>query len=844
MGVSRRRAGFSRRRLLSPPRQLQLWRSFGSIQRRMRADSRLSEDAIHDLRNAIAEAGGNEVTAVCRTDEEGGVVELRVVARGDPSSTPAPLPHLVQGDVIIHNHPGGVLRPSSADVQVAAEIGNQGIGSYIVNNDVTEVYVLVEPLVVPPVTPLNGEELAALIDDGGRLSDVLPHFEPRQSQMDMLRAVVASLNEGGILAAEAGTGVGKSMAYLLPALSWAHRNNERIVISTATINLQQQLIEKDIPLATELLGVDVEAVLVKGRGNYLCPRRLQEEQSEAELFQEPSPELEAIRNWAHETVTGSKSDLPFLPTESVWQRVNSDADSCSAYRCRSRGDCFLVKARRRAAAARVLIVNHHLLFSDLSLRLRGLGFDTTAILPPFTRVIFDEAHSIEASATSFFSRSFSLWSLMKHLGRLSRARQARRLGLIHNLARSSDAPERWNELVNRIEEVRAQAHQANTAVADLLGDRVPIRLGPELAEDATARLLRELKELQSRILSLVEETRDRIQELSDVEQESDDAYDAGMVLRRLQDIAGLCSSFQDFDTKPDEVHWVERLKERKEGPVMRFLATPVDIGTVMQEAVYEPYETVAFTSATLTVAQSFDYWTGRVGMDREDSAEEIFPSPFDYAKNVLLGLPEDPPEPNQPEYNSWLADFLIKTLDVTEGKGLVLFTSYEMLRRVYDLVKPWADTKGITLFRQGDDERGRLLDGFRTDTASCLFATDSFWQGIDSPGETLQVVVLCRLPFRVPTDPVLLARMDAVRAAGGNPFRDLSLPEAVMKLKQGFGRLMRRTSDRGVVLIPDSRILRKSYGRTFLSSLPAARQVVAPAERLVEEIESFLYPVE
>jgi ATP-dependent DNA helicase DinG len=431
---------------------------------------------------------------------------------------------------------------------------------------------------------------------------------------------------------------------------------------------------------------------------------------------------------------------------------------------------------------------------------------------------------------------------MKHLGRLSRARQARRLGLLHNLARRSDSPERWNELMSRVEEVRTQGQQANTVVAELLTDRVPIRLGPELEEDATHRLLGELKELQSRILSLVEETRDRIQDLSEDEQESDDAYDAGMVLRRLQDIASLCASFQEYDTKPDEVHWVERVRDRKEGSVLRFLATPVDIGAVMQEAVYEPYETVVFTSATLTVADSFAYWTSRIGMHREDSAEAIFPSPFDYAKNVLLGLPEDPPEPNRPEYNPWLADFLTKVLDVTEGKGLVLFTSYEMLRRVYEAVKPWADAKGIAIFRQGDDERGRLLEQFRADTASCLFATDSFWQGIDSPGETLQVVVLCRLPFRVPTDPVLLARMDAVRAAGGNPFRDLSLPEAVMKLKQGFGRLMRRTSDRGVVLIPDSRILRKPYGQTFLSSLPEARQVVASGERVIEEIETFLYP--
>ncbi len=473
-----------------------------------------------------------------------------------------------------------------------------------------------------------------------------------------------------------------------------------------------------------------------------------------------------------------------------------------------------------------------------------MGFDTTAILPPFTRLVFDEAHSIESSATSFFSRSFSMRSLHKHLGRLSRARGSRRLGLLHALARTAEDPASWNELSQRVDALREQGRVMNQRVGELLGDGLPVRLGPELSHGVINAINEELREVQSRILSVVEDTRDAVQSLQEDVQEGDDAYDVGMVLRRLQDIAGLCASFEEYDTKGDLVHWVEGLRDRNEGRVLRFLATPIDIGTVMQEAVFEPYQSVMFTSATLTVADSFSYWSGRIGMDDGESETGIFPSPFDYARNVLLGLPEDVPEPNDAGYNRRLIDFLIRTLDVSEGKGLILFTSYRMLREVYDGVKPWADTRGITLFRQGDDERGRLLEQFRNDTASCLFATDSFWQGIDSPGETLQVVVLCRLPFRVPNDPVLLSRMDAIRAAGGNPFKELSLPEAVMKLKQGFGRLMRRTSDRGVVLIPDVRILRKSYGKVFLSSLPDARQVVAPAARLIEELERFLYPAD
>jgi ATP-dependent DNA helicase DinG len=263
----------------------------------------------------------------------------------------------------------------------------------------------------------------------------------------------------------------------------------------------------------------------------------------------------------------------------------------------------------------------------------------------------------------------------------------------------------------------------------------------------------------------------------------------------------------------------------------------------MREAVYEPFDTVVFTSATLTVNRSFQYWKTRIGLTGYEGAElreELFESPFDFKERVLIGVPSDAPAPESEDYRPFLARFIADALLISEGRALVLFTSYDMLIKTYESVRPAMDKAGISLFRQGDDERSRLLRRFNEDTTSVLFATDSFWEGVDSPGDTLLLVILCRLPFRVPTDPVLVARMEAIRLKGGNPFFDLSLPEAVMKLKQGFGRLMRRTSDRGAVLIPDGRIVTKNYGSIFLSSLPETRRSIKSAAALFEDLENFL----
>jgi ATP-dependent DNA helicase DinG len=804
----------------------------------VQAADRISAPALEAIREAISEAGGDEVVFVGYTDADLIVERVEVVAQGSLDMAPAPRELLERGQVVIHNHPNGVLRPSREDVTSAAGLGDAGIGSYIVDNEAEKLTVVCEPLPPREIEPLDPDALAALVDADGALSRLLPSFESRSSQVEMLRSVAGAFNDSRVLAVEAGTGIGKSFAYLVPALDWASRNDERVVVSTATINLQQQLVDKDIPTVLKLLGKDVPVALVKGRGNYLCLKRLREALDESTLFEEPEDELTAVREWAAVTASGSRSDAPSYVADEIWSRVNSDADSCNDLTCRLREDCFFVRARREAAAARVLVANHHLLFIDLALRVRGIGYDTRAILPPFGRIIFDEAHSIENSATSLFSDSFSLLAVRKHTRRLRRERRGRAAGLLP-LARASGAdPEIVARAVAAAAGAESAASDLNAATVGTWQDPA-VRMVP--GDTAVAGIIGgPVAELHTRLVQLSATLADLV---SDKEEKEGPIADLRVVARRVDRLAGIARSFLEFDQDPDRVFWIEFTRRADGSRIARFVSTPLDVGSIMREAVFDPFETVVFTSATLTVADRFDYWSSRVGLAdaARDSELLILSSPFPYREHALLAVPSDAPLPSDPAYMEFLPAFLGDLLEISEGHALVLFTSFQMLRAAHELVAPRLLERGIRCLRQGDDDRARLLARFTEDVSSVLFATESFWQGVDAPGDALQVVVLCRLPFRVPTDPVLTARMEAIEARGGNAFADLALPEAVMRLRQGFGRLIRRTTDRGVVVVTDVRMVTKHYGELFVRSLPETQRSFSPAANLLEDVERFLY---
>lgn len=818
-------------------------------------DTRFTEKARAFLADSIASAGGNEVFFTGTLDGNGTVTEVRLAARGHESAVPVIRSAVAEAEVLIHNHPSGLLTPSDADLDIASEVSENGLGFYIINNEATDVYAVVEPVLRREKQPLDEAFVASLLDETGPLAAFNPDYEARPSQIDLAASVARAFNASAIGVFEAGTGVGKSFAYLLPAMLWAATNDDRVVISTGTINLQQQLIEKDIPVATKMVGMPIKAVLIKGRQNYACLRRLaealQDARQERDFFEDESAELEKIEEWTHVTGDGSRSDLSFMPREQVWSRICSESDACMGMRCAFHETCFVMRVRKEAASASILVVNHHLLFADIEARMGGAGYDDTAVLPPFHHIVFDEAHAIEDAATSFFSEYFTRFKLQKQLNILYRVRRGSVGGNLILLERLSSAGGVVQDALAAINEVKDCFVGVEDAAMDLLSDSYSWRLSSS-TDARAADMLARLGELRKRIATVAGIIRTVLDGVNEDNLDDPIVWESKFSLKRLEFIGTLALHFTEWSEREESVFWLE--KNKLSGRAVRggegvqwyprFVQTPLSVAPMMNKGLYEPLSTVICTSATLRIAQSFDYWMRRSGVnlaepDRVDSL--VFDSPFPYRTNVLFAIPDDGPLPEDDGFQSWLETAIVSLLQSSAGHALVLFTSYESLRAACEIARAALSPLGMAILRQGDDDRARLLETFKNDESSVLFATDSFWEGVDAPGDTLLHVIIAKLPFRVPNDPVHAARSEAIERAGGNPFMELSLPEAVIRFRQGFGRLMRRTTDHGVVTVLDRRVLTKRYGRLFTDSVPETVQCFAPLADVLRRVERFLY---
>ena len=815
-------------------------------------DIRFSREARAQIAGAIEDARGNEVFFVANLDGEGKIVEVEVASRGHESAVPVISSAVDHAEVLIHNHPSGNLTPSDPDLDIASRTAESGLGFYIVNNEATEVYVVVEPVLNREKMLLSEDEVAGYLDETGPLAALSENYESRPSQIELARSIARAFNVGSIGAFEAGTGVGKSFAYLIPVILWALDNKDRVVISTGTINLQQQLMDKDIPMAQRIVGREVKAVLLKGRQNYLCKRRLAEALQERDLFDDEAGELAKIDEWAKSTADGSKSDLSFLPTQGVWSRVSSESDACMGMRCAFHQDCFVMRVRKEAASASVLVVNHHLLFADLEARMMGAGYDDTAVLPPFHHIVFDEAHSMEDAATSFFSEYFTRFKLNKQLNILYRVRRGSVGGHLILLERLSSAGGEVQEAMAAIKELKDAFLAAEEAGLALVEGEGAWRLSAKTSSRSSA-LLESLAELRKRIAEFAGIVRTVLEGIAEEDQDDPIVWESKFAVKRLEFIGTLCLHFAEWSERPESIFWIERLRLpqrsgrslEKDSPwYPRFVQTPLSIAPMMKEGVFEPFRTVICTSATLRIANQFAYWMHRTGIslvEEERVISSAFDSPFPYRTNVLLAIPEDAPLPEDSGFQSWIETAIVSLLQASAGHALVLFTSYESLRSACEVARSALAPYGMTILKQGDDDRARLLESFRTDESSVLFATDSFWEGVDAPGDALLHVIMVKLPFRVPNDPVHQARSEAIELSGGNPFMELSLPEAVVRFRQGFGRLMRRKTDRGVVTVLDRRLLAKRYGSIFLESLPETARAFVPLHEITGKVERFIY---
>ena len=649
-------------------------------------------------------------------------------------------------------------------------------------------------------------ELAEIFNQSGPIARVMPGYEVRHEQIDMAKAVAGAISNSETLIVEAGTGVGKSFSYLMPVARHVLETGSLALISTNTINLQEQIINKDIPFLEQALGIDFKAVLVKGRHNYLCLRRLRRSNlKQKDLFADDyeMKQFAKIVAWSYRTEDGSLYDLDGDPDPKVWDTVSANTENCMGKKCQYHKQCFFQKAREKMKDARILVINHHLFFAN-----HAMQEDQKSILPEYDLLVFDEAHNIEDVATEHLGASVSNTGIRYLMDLLFNPRKQKGFLLTTG---DQDSME-WVELIRKQSDGFFKRVKEYFESRKLYGESDSLRIRkPNFVKN---NLLTSLLKLVDSLIYAKRNAKNKEDELE--------------ISAFIKKVNATNNSIELIlnQTLDNYVYWIECPNKKGKGKIS-LNAAPINIGYILKDTLFSSRNPIILTSATLSVDNgSFKYLRDRIGI--EDCKELKLGSPFDYKNQVKMYIAKNMPLPSRfTEFSEAASNRIKKYLELTDGNAFILFTSYSLMNSVYEELEGYLEEKGYNVLRQGAGlGRSKMLSSFKKEAGSVLFGVDSFWQGIDVQGKALSNVIITKLPFAVPDYPVTEARIEDIQKRGGDAFLEYNLPEAVLKFKQGFGRLIRSKKDTGIIAVLDSRIINKSYGRQFLNSIPSCEIII------------------
>ena len=815
---------------------------------------RFSEESLQTIKKYLEEHNNKSMIFKATFDEDEKIQKPFFLSLYKKKSFEETLTKVGKNEVVIRTTKPNQLYPSDMELELSEELyTRRNIAYCLLSSDLDDFYFVQD---IDRIF-LEDIDIENYFAKDGILAKEIKGFEYRKEQEEMAQYIQDAINEDRKIIVEAGTGTGKTLAYLIPSIKWAVTNKKKVIIATNTINLQEQLLLKDIPLAKSIIKDEFSYVLVKGRNNYVCKRLFNElalgKSIDIETFSmEAREQIEYILKWGNKTKTGDKAELPFEVYPDVWELVQSTTELCLGKKCPYRKECFYMKTRMEKMEADILISNHHVFFADLNVRAET-DFDSEyLILPRYDMVIFDEAHNVESVARSYFSVEVSKISFTRLLNRIYQKKNKKKkeksaLIRVEDTVdeKNLEDSEQYIYLLNTLKEEISILQNIGDEYFDEIrkiyetNTEAPIKKSLNNFEMTKSRFLENLREKKDIFQSKLTDFLNLMMSFNNViDEEKDKNPEVINFNNHLKMFKAYIDSFKFINSFEDDnyIYWLD-INSKRTNVILT--ATPLNIAQKLSTVLFDNLDRLVFASATIVVNGNFDYFKKSLGLDEEDCIEAIIKSPFDYDEQMSVYIPSDIQDSEN--INAFVSDaskFILNILLKTNGKAFILFTSYTMLNQIYYSISKKLKDKGFEVFLHGDKPRSQIIKEFKEAENPILFGTTSFWEGVDVQGENLSNVIITKLPFLVPTDPVVSAISKKIEEDGGNSFMDFQLPEAIIKFKQGVGRLIRKKTDSGNIFILDNRILKKRYGSLFINALPSQKNIkILEKDDIIEEIE-------